>query len=256
VTSEIARLLREIAYELIAIAIPGVVSLAGVLVLLHHLSHDQPWLIDLAKGQPWLFALFAFAAAYASGQIVQATGHVAIYWLKLPWAIALLGLTVLERIPALKWLKERRYFRLLDVPDDRRDVAKFQTTALFKRARRILAQQSDLLDEDIDFISARDLALAALGPDAAERHKFLNLSEFCIGMAGAHLALGVTVIIESAHQHHRHGAIIAALTTVGSIFMLRQPRYFAISEKVAFGQLLINYGHPTMKTAHHEETKS
>jgi len=255
VTSEIARLLREIAYELIAIAIPGVVSLAGVLVLLHHLSHDQAWLMDLAERQAWLFVVFAFAAAYASGQIAQATGHVAIYWLKLPWAVALLALAGLERVPGIRWLKEKRYFRLLDVPNDRREVEEFQKTALFKRARHILALQSDLPDDDIAFFSARDLALAALGQDAAERHKFLNLSEFCIGMAGAHLVLGAVVIIESVNQHHEHGAVIATLFAAGSIFMLRQPRYFAISEKVAFGQLLIKYGHPAAM-AHHEEMKS
>jgi hypothetical protein len=165
----------------------------------------------------------------------------------------LLLLAGLERFPGLSWLKEKRYFRLLDVPDDRREVAKFQTTALFKRARRMLAEHSDLPVEDIDFFSARDLALAALGLDAAERHKFLNLSEFCIGMAAAHLVLGATVIIESVQEQHAHGLIIALLMTVGSIFMLRQPRYFAISERVAFGQLLIKFGHAAV--SQHGETK-
>jgi len=50
-------------------------------------------------------------------------------------------------------------------------------------------------------------------------------------------------------------AVLATLFAAGSIFMLRQPRYFAISEKVAFGQLLIKYGRPAAM-AHHEEMKS
>jgi hypothetical protein len=242
VTHEIARLLREIAYELIAIAMPGLVTIAGGLLLFHHLALDQPWLIQFAKDQPWLFALFAFAMAYASGQIVQATGHVAIYWLKLPWSMALLALSLLERVPWFKWLKVNRYFRLLDVPNDRADVEDFKKSVLYKRAKTILAKRSGVPEEEIGFANARDMALAALGQDASERHKFLNLSEFCIGMAGAHFFCAATVTIEALCHGHDHGAVVVALIGITSIFMLRQPRYFSISEKVVFGQLLMKYG--------------
>jgi hypothetical protein len=54
-THEIARLLREVAYELIAVALPGLVAMAGILLLLHHLELDQLWLIQFAKDQSWLF---------------------------------------------------------------------------------------------------------------------------------------------------------------------------------------------------------
>jgi hypothetical protein len=43
------------------------------------------------------------------------------------------------------------------------------------------------------------------------------------------------------HQH-AHGPLAAILIGIGSIFILRRPRYFGISEKVVFGQLLINHG--------------
>jgi hypothetical protein len=176
------------------------------------------------------------------GQIIQATGHVVIYWLKLPWSLALLALAAIERLPGLKWLKAKRYFRLLDVPNDRADLEKFKQSELFKRARLILAERSGLAAEQIVFENARDLALAVLGPDAAERHKFLNLSELCIGMAGAHFLCGAVVILESVCHQHAHGPLAAILIGIGGIFILRQPRYFEISEKVVFGQLLINHG--------------
>jgi hypothetical protein len=172
-THEIARLLREVAYELIAVALPGLVAMAGILLFLHHLELDQLWLIQFAKDQSWLFGLFGVAAAYALGQIIQATGHVALYWLKLPWSLAVLALAAIERLPGLKWLKEKRYFRLLDVPDDRAELEKFKKSELFKRARSILAERSGLAAEQIAFENARDLALARFRRPSDEHVKEL-----------------------------------------------------------------------------------
>lgn len=69
---EIARLLREISYELIAIVVPGMVCGAGVLLLLHHVNIDLGPLGALVKDQPWLLSMVGLATAYALGQAVQA----------------------------------------------------------------------------------------------------------------------------------------------------------------------------------------
>lgn len=243
-THEIARLLREIAYELIAVALPGLSMLAAILLMLHHLDFGQLWIAQFAKDQPWVFVLLGLAVAYGVGQIVQATGHVAIYWLKLPWSVALLLLAAVERAPGLKQLKEKRYFRILDVPNDRTDLEKFKNSDLYQRALRLIAEVSGLPAEKITFAGARDMALALLGPEAAERHKFLNLSELCLGMAGASFLSSVLVLADSFKRHHSHGGVIAMLMGIGSMFILRQPRYFSISEQVVFGQLLIKQGMP------------
>jgi len=238
-THEIARLLRDIAYELIAIVVPGLVGLIGMLLVLLHHGYSLTWITQASKDQPWLFGLFAFAGTYAAGQTLQAMGHVFIYWLKLPWGVALVALNLLERLPGLSWLKQKQYFRLADVANDRKELDDFRKTQLFAESRAVLATLSGLPPDEIRGPTARDLAMAVLRQDCAERHKFLNLSELCLGMASAFFTIAAAVLFDALKHQHDHTLALVLLLAVGATFMLRQPRFFAISERVVFGQFLI-----------------
>jgi len=152
---------------------------------------------------------------------------------------ALIALNALESIPGLKWLKANRYFRVADVLNDRADLDSFYKSALFTESKSALAVVSGLSAEQINPASARDLAMAVLRQDSAERHKFLNLSELCIGMASSLSAVAAAVLFDSFKHAHNHRLVLTLLLATAAIFMLRQPRFFAISERVVFGQFLI-----------------